>query len=96
MRGIIFMGHLDGIIAGCEGDLQSIFSLLAVKALTGRTDLWQNQTMINSRTDRLILALPPRTQTNGDYIIRNHFETEKGIAMGLLQQEAITVHKMRR
>ena len=26
----------DGIMAGCEGDLQSIFTLLAVKSLTGK------------------------------------------------------------
>mgnify|MGYP000376375618 CR=1 FL=1 len=31
----------DGIMAGCEGDLQSIFTLLAVKALTGKEGFMQ-------------------------------------------------------
>ena len=73
----------DGIIAGCEGDLQSVFTLLAVKALTGKDGFMANPSMINSRTNELdIGTLHRRTQTNGErYIIRNHFETEKGIAI---------------
>lgn len=30
----------EGIVAGCEGDLQSVFSMLAVKALTGKPSSW--------------------------------------------------------
>lgn len=30
----------EGIIAGCEGDLQSVFTMLAVKVLTGKTPSW--------------------------------------------------------
>ena len=37
----------DGIIAGCEGDLQSVFTLLAVKALTGKDGFMANPSMIN-------------------------------------------------
>ena len=69
----------DGIIAGCEGDLQSIFTLLAVKALTGKDGFMANPSMINSRTNELILAhCTVGLKQTERYIIRNHFETEKG------------------
>ena len=46
----------EGILAGCEGDLQSIFTLLAAKALTGKVGFMANPSMINTRTNELILA----------------------------------------
>ncbi len=46
----------DGIMAGCEGDLQSIFTLLVVKSLTGKDGFMANPSMINTRTNELILA----------------------------------------
>ena len=68
----------DGIIAGCEGDLQSVFTLLAVKALTGKDGFMANPSMINSRTNELILAhCTVGLKQTERYIIRNHFETEK-------------------
>ena len=46
----------DGIIAGCEGDLQSIFTQLAVKVLTGKASFMANPSMINARTNEIVLA----------------------------------------
>jgi L-fucose isomerase-like protein len=85
----------DGIIAGCEGDLQSIFTLLAVKALTGKDGFMANPSMINSRTNELILAhCTVGLKQTERYIIRNHFETEKGIAIqGLLPTGDVTIIK---
>ena len=85
----------DGIIAGCEGDLQSVFTLLAVKALTGKDGFMANPSMINSRTNELILAhCTIGLKQTERYIIRNHFETEKGIAIqGLLPTGDVTIIK---
>lgn len=72
----------DGIIAGCEGDLQSIFTQLAVKVLTGKASFMANPSMINARTNEIVLAhcTVGIAQTE-QYIIRNHFETEMGIGI---------------
>lgn len=85
----------DGIIAGCEGDLQSVFTLLAVKALTGKNGFMANPSMINARTNDLVLAhCTVGLQQTERYIIRNHFETEKGIAIqGILPTGDVTIVK---
>ena len=44
----------DGIMAGCEGDLLSIFSLLAVKSLTGKDGILANHA--TSRQKKVLLS----------------------------------------
>lgn len=85
----------EGIIAGCEGDLQSVFSLIAVKALTGKSAFMANPSLINVRTNEIILAhcTVGIAQTE-KFIIRNHFETESGIGIqGILPTGDVTVVK---
>lgn len=85
----------EGIIAGCEGDLQSIFTLLAVKALTAKGAFMANPSLINTRTNELILAHCTIGFKQSDrYVIRNHFETEKGIGIqGMLPTGDVTIVK---
>lgn len=85
----------DGIIAGCEGDLQSVFTLLAIKALTGKTGFMANPSMISGRTNEVTLAhCTVGLKQTDRYIIRNHFETESGIAIqGLLPTGDVTLVK---
>ena len=94
-RPLILISNDDGIMAGCEGDLQSIFTLLAVKALTGKEGFMANPSTINTRTNELILAhCTIGLKQTERYIIRNHFETEKGIAIqGLLPTGDVTIVK---
>lgn len=85
----------EGIIAGCEGDLQSVFTMLAVKELTGKASFMANPSMINARTHEIILAhcTIGRNQTE-QFIIRNHFETESGIGIqGILPAGDVTIVK---
>ena len=85
----------DGIIAGCEGDLQSIFTQLAVKVLTSKASFMANPSMINARTNEIVLAhcTVGIAQTE-QYIIRNHFETEMGIGIqGILPTGHVTLVK---
>lgn len=85
----------EGIIAGCEGDLQSVFTLLAVKNLTGITGFMANPSMINAFSNEIVLGhcTIGIDQTN-QYIIRSHFETDMGIAIqGLLPIGEVTLVK---
>lgn len=85
----------DGLPAGCEGDLQSIFTLLATKALTGKMGFMANPSMINTRTNEIVLAhCTIGTKQTDRYIVRNHFETESGIGIqGLLPTGDVTLIK---
>lgn len=85
----------EGIIAGCEGDLQAIFTLLAVQAVTGKVGFMGNPSTINVRTNELLLAhCTIGTRLTEQYIIRNHFETESGIGIqGILPTGNITLVK---
>lgn len=47
----------EGIIAGCEGDLQSVFTLLVAKALTGKVGFMANPSMINARNNEIIFTI---------------------------------------
>ena len=85
----------EGIIAGCEGDLQSIFTMLTAKVLTGKPAFMANPAMINARTNEIILAhcTIGIAQTE-QFIIRNHFETESGISIqGILPTGDVTIVK---
>lgn len=85
----------EGIIAGCEGDLQSVFTMLASKVLTGKANFMANPSMINARTNEIILAhcTIGFAQTE-QFIIRNHFETESGIGIqGILPGGDVTIVK---
>lgn len=85
----------EGILAGCEGDLQSIFTLLVAKALTGKVGFMANPSMINARTNEIILAhCTVGLKQTEKYVIRNHFETESGIAIqGILPPGDVTILK---
>lgn len=85
----------EGIIAGCEGDLQSIFTMLAVKVLTGKSTFMANPSMINARTNEIILAhCTVGIKQTEKFIIRNHFETESGIGIqGILPTGDVTIVK---
>ena len=72
----------EGIIAGCEGDLQTLFTLMAVKAITGQTGFMCNPSQIDSSTNTMLLAhctIGLKQTTN--YTIRTHFESESGVAI---------------
>lgn len=85
----------EGIIAGCEGDLQSVFTMLAAKILTGKTGFMTNPSLINMRTNEIVLAhCTIGLKQTERYIIRNHFETESGISIqGILPTGDVTLVK---
>lgn len=85
----------EGIVAGCEGDLQSVFTMLAARSLTGQSSFMANTSMINTRTNEIILShCSVGTKQTDRFILRNHFESEQSIAIqGLLPTGDVTVVK---
>ena len=85
----------EGIVAGCEGDLQSVFTMLVVKALTGKPCFMANPSMINARTNEIVLShCTIGLRQTEQFIIRNHFETESSIGIqGILPTGDITLVK---
>ncbi|MEG2515080.1 MAG: fucose isomerase, partial [Bacteroidaceae bacterium] len=72
----------QGILAGCEGDLQSIFTTLMVKAITGQTSFMASPSSIIEKNNEIILShCTIATDLTETYIIRNHFESGIGIAI---------------
>ncbi len=85
----------EGIPAGCEGDLQSIFTLLIAKTLTGQAGFMANPAFINDDLNEIVMAhCTIATKMVDQFIIRNHFETETGIAIqGILHPGGIRMIK---
>ena len=85
----------EGIIAGCEGDLQSVFTMLVVKTLTGKSAFMANPSMINARTNEIVLAhCTVGLKQTEKFILRSHFETEQSIGIqGLLPTGDVTIVK---
>lgn len=85
----------EGIPAGCEGDLQSIMTLLMMKELTGQAGFMCNLSNVDIHKNEIIAghcSIP--TKMTYAYIIRNHYETQCGISIqGLLHEGDITVVK---
>ena len=72
----------DGIVAGCEGDMQTVFTMLAVKTVVGCDGFMCNPSQIDARANSLLLAhcTIGLKQTQA-YIVRNHFESLSGVAV---------------
>ena len=70
----------EGIVAGCEGDLQSAFT---------------NPSMINARTNELVLShCTVGLQQTEQFILRSHFETNLSIGIqGILPTGDVTLIK---
>lgn len=85
----------EGIPAGCEGDLQSIFTMLVAKTLTGQTGFMTNPSFIDEERNEILLAhCTIGTRMTERFNIRNHFETNSGIAIqGILPKGEVTLVK---
>ena len=85
----------EGIVAGCEGDLQSIFTMLIVKTLTSQSSFMANPSMINARTNEIVLShCTIGLKQTEKFILRSHFETEQSIGIqGLLPTGDVTLVK---
>lgn len=85
----------EGIPAGCEGDLQTVFTMLIAKSFTGQTGFMANPSMIDTFSDEVILAhCSIGIKQTEKYTIRSHFESGLGIAIqGVLPVGEVTLVK---
>ncbi len=86
----------DGIPAGCEGDMQTILTMLAVKAATGEMSFMANPSTITDH-DKHEMVFAHCTIAPGmtdRYIVRNHYESQSGVAIeGIIEPTDVTVVK---
>lgn len=85
----------EGIIAGCEGDSQSVFSMYLAKLITGETPFMSNPSLIDHETNEVVFAhCTVATSITVKYIIRNHFESLKSVGIqGQIKKGPVTVIK---
>lgn len=85
----------ENIVAGCEGDLQSVFSMLLLNVLTGAKAFISNPSSIELSKNEIILAhctIP--TSMASKYIVRSHFESHIGVGIqGIVEEGDVTVFK---
>lgn len=86
----------EGIIAGCEGDIPSAFTMLLAKRVTGEDAFMANPSHIDVTTDEVLFAhCTIGLKRCKDYIIRSHFESQSGVAIqGILPVGDVTVLKV--
>lgn len=86
-----------GMPAGCEGDMQTLLTMLLVKAATGRASFMANPSkIVDVEKNEMIFAhctiAPGLTDR---YIIRSHYESLSGVAIeGRLEPQVVTVVKV--
>ncbi len=85
----------EGIVAGCEGDLQAVFTMLVAKTLAGQASFMGNPSLINTRTNEIVLGhCTVGLKQTEKFILRSHFETEQSIGIqGLLPTGDVTLVK---
>ena len=85
-----------GIPAGCEGDLQTILTMVAVGAALDCPCFMANPSKIlNVAEHEMILAhcTIARTMTK-EYVVRSHFESMSGVAIeGIIDEPKLTIVK---
>jgi len=86
----------EGIVAGCEGDMQSVFTMLMVKRLTGKDCFMANPALIDIEKNEVTFAhCTIGLKQTESYIIRSHFESQSGVAIqGIMPAEDVTVVKI--
>lgn len=85
----------EGIVSGCEGDLQTIFTLIMSRSLTRQTGFMCNPNKIDFKENKLILGhCSIGTQQTSHFILRNHFSGKDTITIqGLLPLGEYTLIK---
>ena len=70
----------EGIVAGCEGDMQSLMSMYMAKRLCGETAFMANPSNLTDHSSMLAHCTIPLTMCD-EAIVRSHFESGIGAAV---------------
>ena len=87
--------NTEGIIAGCEGDCQSTFSMVIAKYVTQVNSFMTNPSSIKRGANEIVLAhCSIATDIVRDYVIRNHFDSRSGVGIqGHIPEGPVTIFK---
>ena len=85
----------EGIVAGCEGDLQTIFTMLYARQVMGKDSFMANPAFIDTDKNEVVFAhCTIGLKQTSEYIIRSHFESQSGVAIqGKLPLNKVTIMK---
>ncbi len=83
----------EGIVAGCEGDMQTLMSMFLAKRLCGEAAFMANPSQLTDKTAMLAHCTIPLTMCD-ETTIRSHFESSIGVAIqGMLPLTDYTLFK---
>ena len=83
----------EGIVAGCEGDMQTLMSMLLVKRICGAEAFMANPSQLTDSTTMLAHCTIPLKMCD-DITLRSHFESGIGVAIqGVLPLTDYTIFK---
>ena len=83
----------EGIVAGCEGDMQTLLSMFLAKRLCGEVAFMANPSQLTDETSMLAHCTIPLTMCD-ETVVRSHFESGIGVAIqGLLPLTDYTLFK---
>ena len=70
----------EGIVAGCEGDMQTLMSMYLAKRLCGEAAFMANPSQLTEETSMLAHCTIPLTMCD-ETVVRSHFESGIGVAI---------------
>lgn len=70
----------EGVVAGCEGDMQTLMTMLLAKKLFNEPAFMANPSILTDKTSMLAHCTIPLSMCN-DTIVRSHFESKTGVAI---------------
>ena len=86
----------EGIVAGCEGDVPAMLSMMIAQVLTGMTGFQANPARINPETGELLFAhctIPFNMVEH--YELDTHFESGIGVGIrGYMKEGPVTIFKV--
>ena len=86
----------EGFVAGCEGDVPALLSMMIVRALLGVSGFQANPSHINPETGEMLFAhcTIPFDMVE-EYELDTHFESGIGVGIrGFMKEGAVTIFKL--
>ncbi len=86
----------EGIIAGCEGDIESTITMFLLHRLTGRIPFMANPSGLDKEENSITLAhCTIARKILKNYLIRSHFESGIGVGIqGELNADKVTIFRL--
>ncbi len=83
----------EGVIAGCEGDMQSLLTMVMAKKLCGENAFMANPSLLTDTTSSFAHCTIPFSMCD-EVVLRSHFESSLGVALqGHLPEDVYTIVK---